>query len=226
VDKTAFVEFGGVKDRDDLVSLLNHDLIEEGFLHAGSRDAIIEGEGVHAEEEFVAAEVPEYGERQGSDHGETIHAHGTAEKDDVETFVLGQFCGNIHRVGEDTEVSEPAEMAGYLKGGGTGIKHDKIAVLDESGSFLPYPLFLAEVEHAFFGDRGVLVGVFDRFTHGSATGSDEEVAVLEDGEILSDGHFRDTGILTELRDEDFVLLLKEPHDKGSAFFCRRRIHID
>ena len=45
------------------------------------------------------------------------------------------------------------------------------------------------------------------------------MAVLEDGEILADSDFRDTGLTTEFGDLDFGLLLQELEDQCTALFC-------
>ena len=42
VHETAFVEFRGVKDCDHFVRLLNHDLVEQGFLEARSGNAVLD----------------------------------------------------------------------------------------------------------------------------------------------------------------------------------------
>ena len=57
VDVTAFVEFGGIEDRNHFFRLLDHDLVEQGFFEACCRDTAFDIERVHTEEEFVSAEV-------------------------------------------------------------------------------------------------------------------------------------------------------------------------
>jgi len=57
MDVTAFIEFGGIEDRNHFRRLLDHDLVEERFFKACCRDAAFDIERVHTEEEFVSAEV-------------------------------------------------------------------------------------------------------------------------------------------------------------------------
>ena len=206
--ETAFVELGRVEHSNDFVGLLNHDLVEERFFQTRRGNAAFQREGIDSEEEFVATEIAQHGERQRSDSGMAAHPQVAAEENYFESFVVEQFCGDIHRVGEDMQVVEFVEVSCDFERGGPGIEHDVIAVFDEFGRFFADAFFFFEVEHPLFGDSSVLVLVLDRFAHGTSTSANQEVSVLEDCKILSDGNFRNASFPTQFCDQNFFFLLK------------------
>ena len=193
VNETALVEFGGIEDGDHFVCLLNHHLVEQRFLEVRRRDTVFDGEGVHAEEEFVAVEIPQDGKRERSDHRETVDADVSSEQHHIETLVCHEFVGDIHGVGEDAEVVEFVQVFGYLERSGAGIEHDEIAIFDEFDRFFSDTFFLFEVKHPLFGDGGIFVLVLHGFAHSSSAGTKKEVTVLKNSQILSNSNLRNTG---------------------------------
>lgn len=173
MDVTAFVEFGGIEDSNHFFRLLDHDLVQQGFFEACCRDTAFDIERVHAEEEFVSAEVPERGDGKRSDGTMAVDAHMSAQEHDIKPLVFHEFGSDIHGVCDDVEVIEFMEMPRYFEGGSAGIEHDKIAVLDHLCRFFSDALFLLEVKHLLFGDCHIFVLVVDGFTHGSSPCADE-----------------------------------------------------
>ena len=100
--ETALVEFGRIEDGNHFVCLLDHDLIEKCFFEVMGRDAIFDGEGIDAKEEFVAAEVTHRGEREGSDDRKAVVSDTSAQEYHFEAFVAHQFGSYIDGVGDDS----------------------------------------------------------------------------------------------------------------------------
>ena len=73
--ETALVELRRVEHRNHLFSLLDHHLVEQCLLEVGRRNAMLDGELVHSEEELVSAEVPEHRQCNRPDHRMAVHAH-------------------------------------------------------------------------------------------------------------------------------------------------------
>ena len=130
MDEAAFVELGGIEDSDDFIGLLDHHLVEQGFFEVRGGDSVFDGERVHTEEEFVAAEVMEHGESKRTYHGEAFRTYVASDKHDIETLVAHEFGSDVHGVGEDAEVMETAELFGYFHGRCAGIEHDEVSVPD------------------------------------------------------------------------------------------------
>lgn len=212
----ALVEFGGIEYGNHLARLLDHELVHQRLLEAGRGDAMLHGERIDAEKELVACEIAQHGERQRADGRVVVGMHIAAQQDDIKPPVGDQLGGDIDGVGEDMQVVELMQMSCHLKGCGAGIEHDMIALFDEFGGFLADALFLAEIEHPLAGDSHLSVGVLHRLAHSSSARADEQVAVLQHREVLSDRDFGDTGFAAELGDKYFFLLLQLAEDERPA----------
>ena len=125
-----------------------------------------------------------------------------------EAFVGHQFQGDVEGVGNDMEVVELMEVFGNLHGCCTTIEHDIVALFDEFGGFDADALFLPEVKHPFLDNCSFFVRVFDRSAHGSTACTDEEFAVLQDGQILTNGNFRNTGFFAQFRNQDLLFCIE------------------
>ena len=87
-------------------------------------------------------------------------------------------------------------------------KEELIALFDEFGGFDADALFLPEVKHPFLDNCSFFVRVFDRSAHGSTACTDEEFAVLQDGQILTNGNFRNTGFFAQFRNQDLLFCIE------------------
>ena len=220
VDEAALVELGRVKHGNHFVRLLDHDLVEQRFLHARRRDSVLYTERIHSQKQLVAAEVTQHRQCQRAYRGVAVHAHIASQQHHVETLVVHQLCGYVHRVGDDMQVMETVQMSSHLKRSRAGVEHHKIAILDHLGSLFANALLLTEIEHLLLRDGYVLVLVLHGFTHGSATGTHQQVAALQNSQILSNRNFRDTSFATKFRNQNFLFGLQLTQDKCSAFLCR------
>ena len=110
-------------------------------------------------------------------------------------------------------------MPRYLQRCGAGVKHDEVAVFNEFGCLLADARFLLEVEQPLGVDSGVLVLVLNGLAHSATARANEEVSVLEDGQILADRYFGDAGVLTELSYQHFVFLFQQLQNQRPAFLC-------
>ena len=186
-----FVELGGIEDRDNLTCLLDHELVHERFLQAGRGDTVLHGERIDAEEEFVAREIAEDGESERSDGRMVVGMDVAAQENHVETVVGDEFGSDIDGVGEDMQVAELMQMARHLKRSRAGVEHDMIALFDEFDRLFADTLFLFEIEHPFARDSRFSVGVLHRPTHSASARADKQIAVLQNGQVLSDSDFGD-----------------------------------
>lgn len=218
MDKTAFVEFGGIEHRNHLVRLLDHELVEKRFFEVGGGNAVFDRERVHTEEKFVTAEIAEHGNGERSDSGETAGAEIPPEENDVETLVVHELRRDIHGIGNNTEVMKTVEVFGYLKSGCAGVEHDIIAVVDQFDRLNANTLLLLKIEHALLGNSRFLIGILNGFAHGASPRTKQEVAFLEDGQILTDSDFGNTGLAADIRYTDFRLLFEKAENEGTAFF--------
>lgn len=186
-----FVELGGIEDRDNLTCLLNHELVHERFLQAGRGDTMLHGERIDTEEEFVAREIAEHGERERSDRRMIVGMDVSTQENHIKTVVGDEFGSDIDGVGEDMQVSELMQMARHLKRSRAGVEHDMIALFNEFDRLFADTLFLFEIEHPFARDSRFSVRVLHGATHSASACANEQIAVLQNGQVLADSDFGD-----------------------------------
>ena len=217
VDETPAAELAGVEDGDHLLGGIDHRLVEAGLLEVRCGDAVLDADRVHAEEELVAIEILERRLGEHAHGGVGDRAHLAAQGNDAEAVVVVERDGDVEGVRDDCQVVEAFEVLGDLHRGGAGIEDDGLAVGDHLRGELGEQLLLAGVQVLLLADRHVVVVAGLVHVHGAALDAEQQLLLLEDGEVLADGYFRDVELLHQIGDVDLAVSLQLVEQETPAF---------